>query len=97
MTYEQDLEAEIIKKDNLIAQMEDELKELHRDEKMFRIMSVRLWELLDNIDTLDDSCRENDSSFRSQAMFLAQQRAAYMESPDGQVLEVTGHGKIVLE
>lgn len=96
LTYLEDLEAEIIKKDQLISQMEDELKELHHDEEMFRNMSVRLWQLLDNIDTLDDTCKENDEAYRINARFQAQQRTAYMESPDGNSLEVTGYGKIVL-
>lgn len=34
------------------------------EEEMARRAAVALWMLLDDIDTLDDACRDNDAEFR---------------------------------
>lgn len=46
----------------------------------------RLWQLLDNIDTLDDSCRDNDVAFRREARKQQKQRFEIAESHNGQTL-----------
>lgn len=44
--------------------------------------SVRLWALLDDIDTLDDACRGDDTSFREQVRVLQRKRFDIMSGED---------------
>ncbi len=39
-------------------------EQLKAERDRFKAHAERLWQLLDNIDTLDDSCRDNDMAFR---------------------------------
>ena len=48
-----------------------------------------LWQLLDDIDTLDDSCRDNDAEFRKQARAYFRARYEHLTS-DGYVLYTPG-------
>ena len=41
-----------------------------------------LWDLLDNIDTLDDACKANDLTFRDSAR-IQQQRRYEVSTSDG--------------
>jgi len=47
--------------------------------------AARLWQLLDNIDTLDDSCREHDDLFRERTRSQQQKRFEIADS-DGYLL-----------
>lgn len=40
---------------------------------------LRLWMILDWIDTLDDACRSNDADFRDQVRVLVRKRHFYVE------------------
>lgn len=65
------------------------LEELHAAETQrdqFKARAERLWQLLDNIDTLDDSCRDNDAAFRREARKQQKQRFEIAVSYDGQTL-----------
>lgn len=42
----------------------DALKEAQDEIELLRRKAVALWDLLDDIDTLDDACRQDDHSFR---------------------------------
>lgn len=42
-----------------------------------------LYQILDDIDTCDDACKENAESFRSNVMRLQAKKNRYMCSPDG--------------
>jgi len=50
-------------------------------------IATRLWQLLDDIDTLDDSCRDNDALFRERVREIQKRRHLYLTSLDGQTLE----------
>lgn len=52
-----------------------------------------LWGLLDNIDTLDDACRNDDGVFRRSSRRYLALRHRYLASHDGQTLEVPDPGK----
>lgn len=45
--------------------------------------AVALWKMLDDIDTLDDACRESDLVFRVSARWVARRRFELATSPDG--------------
>jgi len=49
-------------------------------------IAVGLWNLLDDIDTLDDSCRDNDAEFRWLARERLKKRHDFLVS-DGYVLQ----------
>lgn len=49
----------------------------------YKEMACKLWQLLDDISTLDDACKENDASFRKQAMKCAEKRNSFLHSDDG--------------
>ena len=51
-------------------------------------MAKALWGLLDDIDTLDDACRDNDANFRKLVRHIQKRRHEYLVSRDGQTLEV---------
>lgn len=40
----------------------------------WRNVAMDLWRILDNIDTLDDVCKDNDTEFRNQAIIQAKKR-----------------------
>ena len=44
------------------------------------VQAEALWQLLDNIDTLDDSCRDNDAAFRRSAVRLSKMRFEMADS-----------------
>lgn len=48
-----------------------------------------LWDLLDNIDTLDDACKEHDKSFRERA-YRQQRRRYEISSSDGYTVTFKG-------
>ena len=45
-----------------------------------------LWQLLDDIDTVDDAARDDDASYRATARTIAKRRSECARSPDGQTL-----------
>lgn len=47
-----------------------------------------LWQLLDDIDTLDDSCRENDAVFRERVRHAQKKRWA-IHNPDARGMAAT--------
>jgi len=60
-----------------------------RECKRLREERNKLWDILDDIDTLDDSCRGSDSKFRINARKHVKRRFKVLES-DGQVLYRAG-------
>lgn len=64
----------------------EELLEAEANPRGWRGVAIKLWELLDDIDTLDDACRENDVTFRAQTRRIVQRRTLFLESRDGQTL-----------
>lgn len=42
--------------------------------KHWRNVAMDLWRVLDNIDTLDDACKDNDSTFRKNAITQVKKR-----------------------
>ncbi|MCK5606923.1 hypothetical protein KAR91_33785 [Candidatus Pacearchaeota archaeon] len=50
------------------------------DPDLLRKMVVKLWQLLDDIDTLDDSCRDDDLDFRNHTRKYQQRRHAVLHS-----------------
>lgn len=62
-----------------------------RVEELMRIAEF-LWQLLDNIDTLDDSCKDNDHAFRVQAR-AQQQRRWEVGTSDGYSITLREGGK----
>lgn len=48
-----------------------------------------LWQLLDDISTLGDACRDDNVSFRAQASALAESRLGVLVSLDGHTLVPT--------
>lgn len=56
--------------------------ELDRALQRSRARSAALWTLLDDIDTLDDSCRENDALFRERVRAV-QKKRHLIATPDG--------------
>lgn len=52
----------------------------------FKDAAAALWDLLDDIDTLDDSCRGDDAAFRAQVRTVQEKREAWAVSPDAQRL-----------
>ena len=50
------------------------------DPSVLRCMVVSLWQLLDNIDTLDDACRDSDESFRALARNCQKERHQILTS-----------------
>ena len=57
-----------------------------REDELKSTAAEPLWQLLDDIDTLDDICKSDDAWFRRAAMDLCVRRHAYAQSPDGQTL-----------
>ena len=55
----------------------------------WELIAKKLWGLLDDISTLDDACKSDDSAFRRAAYKVAEKRNDYMHSPDGFTLEVS--------
>lgn len=53
----------------------------------YKKIAEALWMLLDNIDTLDDSCRENDAAFRRLSRVQLKKRFEHLES-DGYKLSL---------
>jgi hypothetical protein len=53
--------------------------------------AIQLWNLLDRIDTLDDSCRENAEVFRAYAREHLAKRHAVLQS-DGYSLKIPRGG-----
>ena len=45
-----------------------------------RNIAINLWQMLDDIDTLDDSCRDNDKAFRDATRKRQQLRHKFMVS-----------------
>lgn len=66
-------------------EIEPVFKRLIAAVELERGRAERLWELLDNIDTQDDACRDNDAAFRRAARRQMKLRGAFLES-DGYVL-----------
>lgn len=58
----------------------------YREYEKLRLGREKLWSLLDQISTLDDACKENDSKFRPLAYRLAEQRNEIGQSLDGQTI-----------
>ncbi len=54
----------------------------------WRKRAEQLWQLLDDIDTLDDACREYTGVFRQKALEIAKRRHEVSVSRDGQTLEL---------
>lgn len=54
----------------------------------YKQMAEALWQLLDDIDTIDDIAKTNDHAYREAARRTQQKRFQYMTSPDGYRLEV---------
>ena len=52
----------------------------------FKNAAAALWDLLDDIDTLDDSCRDDDAAFRARVRVIQEKREAWAVSPDAQHL-----------
>lgn len=50
-------------------------------------IAVALYKILDDIDTLDDACRENSEAFRSLVMKTQAQKGKYMVSLDGMTVQ----------
>lgn len=50
---------------------------MDREEQAFR-----LWRLLDDIDTLDDACRDNDAGFRDLVRDVQRRRFALLHGED---------------
>ena len=48
-----------------------------------------LWKLLDDIDTLDDSCREDDQSFRKAVYRAQQKRWTTGAKSDGYIVDLS--------
>lgn len=46
----------------------------------FKSYSDQLWQLLDNIDTLDDSCKSDDAAFRRSVRKLQKLRFDFADS-----------------
>ena len=44
--------------------------------------AFKLWKLLDDIDTLDDSCRENDELFRKLVYDMQRRRFEIIDIPE---------------
>ncbi len=53
----------------------------------FKDAAEALWQLLDDIDTQDDACRDNDALFRTRVRELQKKREDWAVSSDGQTLE----------
>lgn len=45
-------------------------------------IALELWKLLDDIDTLDDACKDNDASFRKHAYDFQQKRHAILSASE---------------
>lgn len=52
----------------------------------FKAAAEALWQLLDDIDTMDDMAKGDDVAYRRGVRKLHQQRASWATSPDGQIL-----------
>jgi len=63
------------------------MKELNLNE--WKKIAIKLWEILDDISTVDDWAKSNDSAYRKAAGKLAEKRSIYLYSPDGYKLEVS--------
>jgi hypothetical protein len=57
-----------------------EVLELHQSHDRFKEAAVRLWQLLDDIDSLDDGCRGNDPAFRELVREKIQKRYQFAEA-----------------
>lgn len=57
------------------------------DVKELQEMARKLWGLLDDIDTLDDACREHDGMYRNAVRIRQKQRHLVLTSLDGYTLE----------
>lgn len=58
------------------------LQTAHESELAMQAKSVKLWALLDDIDTLDDACRGDDSLFRKLARDVQQKRFAIVSGEE---------------
>lgn len=56
---------------------------------MLRDMVRKLWELLDDVDTMDDACKFSDVTFRNNTRVLINKRAGVLTS-DGYNLYLPG-------
>lgn len=55
------------------------------DPNELRVVCIELWKLLDNIDTLDDACKDDNARFRDLVRDQQQKRFKYIVS-DGHEL-----------
>jgi len=57
-------------------------------EQKWKERAEALWQLLDDIDTLDDAVKNDDTEFRRLALEYSYKRNAILYSPDGYKLVV---------
>lgn len=71
----------------------DKLEDI-KDVKLLRAMVADLWQLLDNIDTLDDACRDSNGTFRDLTRKVQKERHVILTS-DGYELYLPTTIKLV--
>jgi len=52
----------------------------------------RLWQIIDDIDTLDDACKSNDAVFRARVQEKVKERFQYFTSDGYKLFKVTPEG-----
>lgn len=67
-----------------------QLAEARESERAAVVRSVKLWALLDDIDTLDDACRGEDDLFRTLTRAAQQKRHAIMSGEEWDAARHTG-------
>lgn len=67
-----------------------QLAEARESERAAVERSVKLWALLDDIDTLDDTCRGHDDLFRTLTRAAQQERYAIMTGEEWDAARQTG-------
>lgn len=65
------------------------LQTAHESEVMTQANVVKLWALLDDIDTLDDACRGDNNLFRKLARDVQQKRFAIMSGEEWDAARIT--------
>jgi len=63
------------------------------EEKTWEQIALALYQILDDIDTADDMCKENSEAFRNMVMKLQAKKNQYLYSPDGYVVVRVDEGK----
>jgi hypothetical protein len=62
------------------------MSEQRSNESDYKGAAEALWQLLDDISTLDDACKSNDAVFRKAVRTVAERRGDHAHSYDGQTL-----------